>query len=263
MNLLLLEPSEIQDGVARLSDRRADHLRQVLQVAPGRRLRLGIIDGGVGWGEVRTVDPAVEIAVMAIQDPPPRSGLDLVVALPRPQALQRILQAAATLRVDRLDLVNAWRVEKSFFSSPALAPATIRRHLLLGAEQGMTPWLPAVQIHRRLLPFLAERFPRATSECRLLAHPEAPIPLELGLTHSPGARRTLAIGPEGGWIPQEVATFSAHGFRPVALGPWILRVETALVAALAQLALLERWRPVPAPQLPADPLFPTEPAPST
>jgi RsmE family RNA methyltransferase len=52
----------------------------------------------------------------------------------------------------------------------------------------------------------------------------------------------LAIGPEGGWIARELETFVARGFSPVSLGAAILRVETAVAAALGQLELLQRMR---------------------
>jgi 16S rRNA (uracil1498-N3)-methyltransferase len=49
----------------------------------------------------------------------------------------------------------------------------------------------------------------------------------------------LAIGPEGGWSPQEEERAEAAGWEPVSLGPSILRTATAAVAGLA---LLADWR---------------------
>jgi 16S rRNA (uracil1498-N3)-methyltransferase len=43
----------------------------------------------------------------------------------------------------------------------------------------------------------------------------------------------LAIGPEGGWAPEEMALFVQHNWQPVTLGPRILRAETAAIAAIA------------------------------
>jgi 16S rRNA (uracil1498-N3)-methyltransferase len=43
----------------------------------------------------------------------------------------------------------------------------------------------------------------------------------------------LCIGPEGGWHPGEVEAAVGEGFRTVGLGPRILRVETAAIAAVA------------------------------
>jgi 16S rRNA (uracil1498-N3)-methyltransferase len=44
---------------------------------------------------------------------------------------------------------------------------------------------------------------------------------------------SLAIGPEGGWTPEEIAVFTQHAWTPVTLGPRILRAETAAIAAIA------------------------------
>jgi 16S rRNA (uracil1498-N3)-methyltransferase len=49
-------------------------------------------------------------------------------------------------------------------------------------------------------------------------------------------RLEIAIGPEGGWAPEEEALFDASGWRAVSLGPRILRAETAAIAALAVVA---------------------------
>jgi 16S rRNA (uracil1498-N3)-methyltransferase len=43
----------------------------------------------------------------------------------------------------------------------------------------------------------------------------------------------IAIGPEGGWTPEEISLFTQHQWQPVTLGPRILRAETAAIAAIA------------------------------
>jgi 16S rRNA (uracil1498-N3)-methyltransferase len=48
----------------------------------------------------------------------------------------------------------------------------------------------------------------------------------------------IAIGPEGGWAPEEEALFDANGWRAASLGPRILRAETAAISALAIVASL-------------------------
>ncbi len=247
MNLLLLERGEISAGGAvRLSGRRAEHLLKVLRVEPGRELRLGVIDGGRGTGRVRSVTGGeVELVAEVGDEPEPEPWIDLIVALPRPAVLHRVLQNTAAMGVGKLDLIAAWRVEKSFFGSPALGEDKIRRHLVLGAEQGMVTRLPAVRIHRLLVPFVREleahrSRQRASGEDPprgLLAHPGTE-PLEAAFPG--GGRIEIAIGPEGGWIDREVETFSKAGFAPFSLGPWILRSEAAVTSALAQAELLRR-----------------------
>ena len=254
MNLILLDPDEIRDsrvvlGGSEAEDRRATHLLRVLKVEPGRRVRLGVIGGGSGHGEVLSVTDKprpgkVELTVEITQPPPPPSGIGLIVALPRPQALHRVLQSAAAMSVDRLYLSNAWRVEKSFFSSPSLRPETVRRHLILGAEQGRTTRLPEVSFEKLLVPFVSGLAEISHPPLRLIAHPDTAVPIEQALPSTITAHEPveIAVGPEGGWIDREIETFGNAGFRPVSLGPWILRVETAVVAVLAQLELLRRLR---------------------
>ena len=46
----------------------------------------------------------------------------------------------------------------------------------------------------------------------------------------------MVVGPEGGWGEGEIARFDEAGFRPAALGPLVLRFETAAIAGLAVVA---------------------------
>jgi 16S rRNA (uracil1498-N3)-methyltransferase len=48
----------------------------------------------------------------------------------------------------------------------------------------------------------------------------------------------LAVGPEGGWTAEEEVLFAAEGWRPVSLGPRILRAETAGISAMAVVAAM-------------------------
>ncbi|MFP3942089.1 MAG: RsmE family RNA methyltransferase [Thermoanaerobaculia bacterium] len=256
MNLLLIEPDEIApDRRVRLAGRRARHLVRVLRVAPGRVLRAGVLGGGLGGAEVLAVfgeagrraeteaasEEAVELRLDACDGPPPPPPADLILALPRPKALRRILRLVAAVGVRRLDLVNAWRVERSYFASPVLEPEAIRRELALGAEQGGVPRLPAVEVRRFFVPFV-EDLEREPARPRIVAHPGADATLEEALKDSAGVPPALAVGPEGGWIEAELESFRGAGFRPASLGPWTLTTEHAVAAALGQLALLDRRR---------------------
>ncbi len=134
--------------------------------------------------------------------------------------------------VQRLILVNAWRVEKSFWASPVLAPAAVREQLVLGLEQGGDTMLPTVELRRRLKPFVEDEAPALIAGTRaLLAHPRAAVPCPRGLTEPV----TLAIGPEGGFIEYELDLLVAHGFEAVTLGPRPLRVEHAVPALLGRI----------------------------
>ncbi len=171
----------------------------------------------------------------------PRPPVELILAVPRPKVLPRVLETAASLGVARIDLVNAWRVDRSYFASPRLAADELAAALRLGCEQGATTWVPDIELHALLMPFLegdAGRWPAAAH--RIIAHPRASSPIENAVP--PGARSPIlvAIGPEGGWIDRELASFAALDFRAVTLGPAVLRVESAVAAVLAQIQLLRR-----------------------
>ena len=211
-----------------------------MRVEPGQQLRVGVLGGGTGVGRVEAIEgTAIRLALDVPEGEPVVSRVDLVVALPRPQALHRLLQTAATMAVGRLDLIKSWRVEKSFFSSPSLRPETVRRHLLLGAEQGGGTHVPEVGIHHRFVPFV-ESLGDPGDEIRWVAHPGG-APLERLEAGADGRRRILlAVGPEGGWIDREIETLGQAGFEPIDLGPWILKVENAVTAALAQIDLVGR-----------------------
>ena len=116
MNLLLLHPDEIAgDGIALLRGRRALHAREVLGVRPGEALVAGVLGGRMGTGTViSSSDDALTVRVALDRDPPPRSPVDLLLALPRPKVLRRVLQAAASMGVGKIALVGSWRVEKSY-----------------------------------------------------------------------------------------------------------------------------------------------------
>jgi 16S rRNA (uracil1498-N3)-methyltransferase len=72
------------------------------------------------------------------------------------------------------------------------------------------------------------------SGLRLILDPDGEHRLST-LDIDPGMPLVLAVGPEGGWSPQDRDTLRAHGFRGLRLGPRVLRTETAGLAAIAAL----------------------------
>jgi RsmE family RNA methyltransferase len=173
-------------------------------------------------------------------DPPAPSPVSLLVALPRPKILRKVLQAAAAMGVKRVVLVGSWRVEKSYWGSPHLAPAAVRGELLLGLEQGRDTVVPEVLLRRLFKPFVEDELDAVFPEpVRLLAHPTgAP---SLGALAPAGPRAAVAVGPEGGWTPYEAEQLRRRGFLPFSLGPRVLRVDAAVPYAVGQATLwLER-----------------------
>src|SRR5882672_92137 len=140
VNLLLVDPAELaSDGTCTLRDRRALHLRTVIGAGVGERVRAGVVGGGIGSAELLSDDGAAITLRLAITEPaPPPHPIELVLAVPRPKVLTRVVEAAAAFGVARIDLTNAWRVDKSYLRSPRLEPDALALAARIGAEQGGT-----------------------------------------------------------------------------------------------------------------------------
>jgi RsmE family RNA methyltransferase len=242
MNLVLLEDHELtREGHAVLHGARARHIHDVHRAAVGDTLRVGLVGGLVGDGVVTAVSrDEVVLAVRLFACPPTPLGIDLLLAMPRPKMLRRILAAVASMGVKRLVLINSARVEKSYFDSPFVTPPAIEDQLRLGLSQARDTILPQVIVERRFRPFVedhARALWPAPTRC-FVAHPEADGNLRAMLPASTGDPMVLAIGPEGGWVPFELELLEAQGFRRWSAGPRVLRVDTAVPFLLGQLALM-------------------------
>lgn len=235
MNLLLLEDGDfVAEGRALLRGRRLKHMHEVHRAEAGDSLRVGRLGGVMGEGRLLRLDAdAAEIEIESLDQPPPaKLPLTLLLALPRPKMLKRVLQTVASMGVPHLVLLNSYRVEKSFWQTPFLTPEAIREQLILGLEQARDTVLPEVIIEKRFKPFVEDRLPTmAAGSLGLIGHPGA-YP---ACPRAVDGAVTLAIGPEGGWIPYEVDKLQETGLQPVQLGERILRVETAVTALLARL----------------------------
>ena len=234
MNLLLLEDADFiaADRVV-LRDRRLKHMQEVHRSEVGDSLRVGRVGGLLGRAQLLRLEAReAELSVVFDRQPPGKLPLTLILALPRPKMLRRVFQTVATMGVSKVILVNSYRVEKSFWQTPFLQPEAIREQLILGLEQARDSVLPQILIEKRFKPFVEDRLPAIVDgTLGLVGHP-GDFPACPRAVDQPV---TLAIGPEGGWIPYEVDMLRESGLNPVQLGERILRVETAVTALLARL----------------------------
>jgi 16S rRNA (uracil1498-N3)-methyltransferase len=237
MNLVLLEPADFTDALkrtVRLTGRRLTHIRSICRAIVGERLRVGLIDGNVGHGMVMRIDDeSLEMEVDLSEPPPQPLALTLIFALPRPKSVKKSIEAATSLGIKKIFIIESWRVEKSYWSSPTLAPESLREQMLLGLEQARDTVLPEIEIRRRFKPFVEDELPGLiSSSLPLVAHPYEAQPCPSGV----GKPVVLMIGPEGGFIPYEIDMLRKTGFAPVTIGKRILRVETAIAAFTGRLS---------------------------
>lgn len=256
MNLLLLRPDEVLGDEATVDDRRATHVLGLLRKGRGDTLRVGVLGEGVCQGSIAEVDAQAARVRLTLQArttlPAPRTSL--ILALPRPKAVSRIVQLAASFGVRHMTLVGARKVDPAYFSSPRLHPARLAEDAWLGLEQGGLVHMPTFEVQRSLRSVVRET-PAAElpGQARVLFDPSAAtdlagvlLPLlttaQQAWVESPGdaLETTLAFGPDGGFLPEELELFEQAGFRAARLASSTLRTEVAVAAGLGQLELLEQ-----------------------
>jgi 16S rRNA (uracil1498-N3)-methyltransferase len=234
MNCILLTPEDFAspDTVC-LHGRRLEHVRGVHRASVGDTLRVGVLGGRIGTGIVTALDEQQLVMEVSLTDePPPATPCALVVALPRPKSMRKVLHVAATMGIKEMHFINSHRVDKSYWKSPRMEPEAVSDVLTLGLEQCVDTIMPRVSFHKRIRWFVEDDLPAiARDRCCLIAHPPATQVCPRALA----GESVLAIGPEGGFVDYEVDYFVKAGFAPVSMGRRILRVEEAVAALLGRL----------------------------
>jgi RsmE family RNA methyltransferase len=234
MNLLLFDDSDlISQGLVKVQGRRAKHLVDVHRSQIGDTVRVGKVDGQMGVAEILALSKdEAQLRFTPEQNPPAKLPLTLYLALPRPKFLSKCLQTATTLGVKRIVLLNAYKVEKVYWSCDQLTPESVREACLLGLEQARDTVLPEVLERRLFKPFVEDELPHMIQgTSAFIAHPGSAVPCPY---HPPG-ELSLAVGPEGGFTDYEVKKLVDAGFTSVALTERILKVETAITALISRL----------------------------
>ncbi len=240
MNLILLHADEVDaDGRCELTGNRARHVRKVLKADVGKTLRIGLINGPLGTGEVDRVDSGhIGIKCIFEADVLPKPRIDLLLAMPRPKVMKRLWAQLAALGVGRIVLLRADKVERYYFDSHVLEPDFYNELLIEGLQQARCTHLPEVLIRPLFKPFVEDELdPVFGDHLKLLADPSGKKRLGDFFASTADFERTiLAIGPEGGWTPYELDRLQERGFQLFGMGRRILRTDTATVSLIALLA---------------------------
>ena len=235
MNSLLFDLSEAQAGnILELSDHRSEHIRCVLKLKVGDELRVGQIDGKLGTAEVLEMAGSKTTLIFELQDEPPAPlPLRVLLALPRPKVLGRKLKSLAELGVKDIHLINAKKVESSYWTAHQLREDQVRKHLLNGLSQSNDTVLPRLHFEKGFRSFVEDKLPELCAETEnWVAHPYT----SNSISRASDKNTVLAIGPEGGWIDYELECFRRLGFQLGSLGPRVLSTETAIVSLVTRLS---------------------------
>ena len=235
MNLILVTPNELDaDQQAVLKDHRARHVVEVLRKIAGDTVRIGLLNGPLGTGTLLEADPtSMRLACTWEQEIPAAPRVDLLLALPRPKVLKRLWPQLAAMGIGRILLTNAWKVERCYFDAHVIDPVFYTPLLVEGLQQAGDTRLPVVQTFRAFKPLIEDTLDAlCPTGHRIVLDPGATEPLHKLALRSE-ERLLLAIGPEGGWTPYELALLGKHRFLPARLPLRTLRSDTACIAALA------------------------------
>lgn len=230
-HILLFDADFIGTNVAVLRDHRFEHCVRQLKCNIGDELKVGLWNDNQGLAIVSALSAEeITLTTELSQTPPQASPVKLLLAMPRPKVLRRVLRSAIELGVKEIHLINTWKVEKSYWQTPWLSESSLH-DINCEALSLAKDTIPAkITIHKRFKPFVEDELALWVSDHNcIIAHP-APQPL------TPNVEKPtwLAIGPEGGFTDYEVQKLQDIGFDPQHLGYRILRVENAVSAALGR-----------------------------
>ncbi|MDO4427285.1 MAG: 16S rRNA (uracil(1498)-N(3))-methyltransferase [Moraxella sp.] len=203
-----------------------NHLHQILKAQVGDFLKVGELGGNLGTARLVALEKTyARLDELSLNTPPPpKLGLTVVLALPRPKVLRRLMMDMTAIGVDKIVLMNSYRTEKSYWQSPLLS--RLDEFVLEGLQQGVDTIAPTIMLEKRFKPFVEDRLSAFPAPI-VLAHPyggdriqDVPTP------------RTIIIGAEGGFIGYEVALIKSQDVEVVSLGERILRTEAAVNALM-------------------------------
>jgi len=245
MNFLAIYPSEFNgSSKAFLIGKRAEYAIEKHELIQGITISALIINGNhykatvekiVGNREVHLKLDDLKVSLLPIP-------INLIVAVPRPQTLRKVLQYSASFGVKTLNLIRTENVVKSYLTSKRLEQDAIEEDLLLGIEQSGSCYFPKVNFYATFRNFL-DSFSNLISYNQPYlgfiadTHEKDYVDLKTYTFQTP-QDIFIAIGPESGFNQYEVSCFSKLNFKVISLGQRIQRVETACVSLLSQINLL-------------------------
>jgi 16S rRNA (uracil1498-N3)-methyltransferase len=227
------------EATATIVGAQAAHLSRVLRAQPG--MEADVVAGGrVFRAQVAATGPdEVRFNLISELEAEPALPLTLVMAVYKFDHMEWAIEKATELGVAAIAPVIARRTEKHLAEAAVARVERWRRIVHEAAQQARRSDVPLVSDPTPL----PARVRAASEAVRIvLAEQERTTTLRHALDEALAAAETdmptleIAIGPEGGWAPEEEALFDASGWRAASLGPRILRAETAAISAMAVVA---------------------------
>jgi 16S rRNA (uracil1498-N3)-methyltransferase len=236
-----LSPGNIME----LERNTASHLAKVLRARSGDELVLFNGDGREFDASIESVRGSrVSASIDAARSVDRESPLKvtLLQCVPRGDRMDFVVQKATELGVERIVPVLSQRSVVRLDAAQAASKQAHWRAVAVSAcEQCGRNRLPQVEAPQPLLNYLGAMAPqKASGALRLILEPAGAIQERSARSidvaaGGPISQAEIAIGPEGGFSPEELDAFQLSAFARLGLGPRVLRTETAAIAAIVML----------------------------
>ncbi len=237
MNIILFKNEEkTEDNLYLITDRnKIEHINLVIKAEVGDFIEAGEENGNLGKGKIlKKREESVLFEFIPEKEPPVKLPVILICAVPRPKFLKRIIKDAVTMGVESIYFVRTWKVEKNFFESGIFDEGKIKEYAYLGLEQGKDTVIPNIELKKSFKKFIEDELPVISEGAeKIVAHPGG----EMLCPHYITGKSVLFIGPEGGFTDYEIKMIEKIGFKRVAIGERILRVETAIPFIIGKITL--------------------------
>jgi len=209
------------------------HIHQTLKLKVEDEVKCTVLNKGICKGIVTQLSSQICQLKLGEITAGNRQWFDLVVGLSRPQTSKKIMEHATTYGAHGFHFFKAALSEKSYLDSKIFEDEAYREFLINGLSQSaiytqlptfkLDKYNPAEQYANAPQKFILDL---KTDKTFLDVHIDFNKPI------------TLAIGPERGFIAEDIQRFHQAGFVSLKVSSTILRVEHAVYSAISQLELL-------------------------
>jgi 16S rRNA (uracil1498-N3)-methyltransferase len=226
----------LKDQTGLITDKHLlDHIHTTLKLKVNDTVKCTILNLGRTIGKVLEITESECVLGLAPITTGAPQWFDLIVGLSRPQTTKKILEHATTFGARSFHFYKAALSEKSYLDSKIFANLAYEEFLIAGLSQSA--------IYTQLPEFKLDQFNPAKSYQNAsqkfildLKTDKTFLDVDIDFTKP----ITLAIGPERGFINEDIEQFHHAGFTSIKISSSILRVEHAVYSAISQLELLRK-----------------------
>lgn len=236
MNCILFEKSEVNsDSTLSISGTRYLHIQNILKLKINDKIKIGIIEEGLGYGKILKIDNErilISYKINKININPP--NINIILAMPRPKVMKRLWEQLAAIGINNIFIICPQKTQKCYFESHVLRNDVYRPLLIKGLQQACDIYIPNVFIEPNFNKFIKKYIDLNLTNKSFIADVNGTSFItDFKNDFNRNNNFTIAIGPEGGWVKDEIKRFCDIKFIPITLGKRILKVDTAVISILS------------------------------